>query len=86
METPTAICPRCKSDVHFVEEAGTKRCPSCGFQFPLSKPPPVSADPASRSAALEFVFCVLKAMAVVAAIGVLLLGILYAVHDGVQRY
>ncbi len=78
METPTAICPRCKGDVHFVEEAGTKRCPSCGFQFPLSNPAPALADPPPRSGVAEFIICLLKATAVVVGIGLLLLGIAFA--------
>jgi predicted amidophosphoribosyltransferase len=78
MEAPTAICPHCKNDVRFIEEAGTKRCPSCGFQFPLSVPPPVSSYSKSKSPAREFLVALLKAVAVVVGLGIFLLGILYA--------
>src|SRR5258706_10652112 len=78
METPTAICPSCKRDVRFVEEAGTKRCPLCGFQFPMSAPPPIVNDRNSTSPAQQFFVAFLKALGVVIALGILLISILYA--------
>ncbi len=51
MNQPSAaFCPQCKQEVVFVKSEGKSTCPSCGFQYELTRPEPTwSAEPGSSA-------------------------------------
>lgn len=76
MSSTRAICPQCKGEVVFETLGQTKRCPACGFAYQLS---PAFAPPAGEpSALMEFAVMLGKVLLIMAALGLVGIGIFFA--------
>jgi predicted amidophosphoribosyltransferase len=76
MIEPRAICPKCQKAVRFITGPDFRRCPECGFQYPITEPPPLlEIRPAAEGARnfLKYLFYVLLIMAAVAVVGIAVL-------------
>jgi len=81
MNDSKAVCPRCKSEVHFERQGLVARCPLCGFQYGLQAPPPLGSFPPSPDSARNPLVQFIKVAAIVVLVllgtGTLVLGVLY---------
>jgi transposase-like protein len=76
MSSTRAICPQCKAEVVFEAHGHTKRCPACGFAYQVS---PAFAPPAGEpSALMEFAVMLGKVLLIMAALGLVGIGIFFA--------
>ena len=82
MSNANALCPQCKNEVGFVRQGRVARCPVCGFQYGLSKPPyPGSFQrDAERTGNpfVQFVKLLVVAALVLLGLGAVLAGIFFA--------
>jgi DNA-directed RNA polymerase subunit RPC12/RpoP len=81
MNDSKAVCPRCKTEVHFEQQGPVARCPLCAFQYVLQTPPPLVSNPAKAESARYSLAQFIKIAAIVVLIllgtGTLLLGVLF---------
>ena len=81
MNDSKAVCPRCKTEVHFEQRGSVARCPLCAFQYPLQTPPPLGSSPAKGESVRHSLVQFIKIAAIVVLIllgtGTLLLGVLF---------
>jgi predicted amidophosphoribosyltransferase len=76
MIEPRAICPQCQKAVQFTTVTGFRRCPECGFQYPISEPPPLlEVRPASEGIRnlFKYLFYVILIMAALVVVGIAVL-------------
>jgi len=78
MSAPVAFCPQCHSEVAFIHEGSSRRCPICGFTFQTGLgvgerySPPISSDAFGSILRIVVIFVL-----IVLAIGAMGLGLLY---------
>ncbi len=81
MNDSKAVCPRCKSEVHFELQGLVARCPLCGFQYELHSPPPLGSFPpdteSARHPLAQFIKIATIVVLVLLGIGTLVLGVLF---------
>jgi transposase-like protein len=81
MNDSKAVCPRCKSEVHFERQGPAARCPRCGFQYEMHEPPPLGSFPpnaaSTRNPLAQFVKVAAIVVLVLLGTGTLVLGVLY---------
>ena len=81
MNDAKAVCPRCKSEVHFERQGPVARCPLCGFQYELHEPPPLrSFSPHAESAhnpVAQFIKVAAITVLVLLGTATLVLGVLF---------
>ena len=81
MNDSKAVCPRCKSEVHFERQGLVARCPLCGFQYGLQAPPPLGSFPPNAVSARNPLVQFFKVAAIIVLVllgaGLLVLGLLF---------
>ena len=81
MNDSKAVCPRCKSEVHFERQGPKARCPVCGFQYELHEPPPLGSLPpnteSARNPLLQFIKVAAIVVLVLLGTATLVLGVLF---------
>jgi transposase-like protein len=81
MNDSKAVCPRCKSEVHFERQGQAARCPLCGFQYEVHASPPLGSFPPNaekaRNPLVQFIKIAAIVVLVLLGTGTLLLGLLF---------
>ena len=81
MNDSKAVCPRCKSEVHFERQGRAARCPLCGFQYELHEPPPLGSFPpeaeSARNPLVQFIKVAAIVVLVLLGTATLVLGVLF---------
>jgi hypothetical protein len=73
-----AICPKCQKAVRFTSASGFRRCPECGFQYPISEPPPLPEPRPASEGVRNFFKCLVYAILIMAALVVVGAAVLFA--------
>ena len=79
MNVTNALCPQCKKVVTFVRQGNFNRCPECGTMYQLAEwRHPLDYQEPRRSELGEFFGQLLKAVLIMVAVGVVVLGVAFA--------
>ncbi len=76
-----AVCPRCKSEVHFERQGLLARCPVCGFQYEMQAAPPLGSLPpnaeSERNPFIAFIKVAVMVVLILLGTATLILGVLF---------